>query len=143
MEPLDAIQLTISIVLAIVTVRQANVTHKLEQRLYRLNTNLDQSIQRLHRAREAVIQEQKARVFLVTYVEAYKAEGKTETTEIYFKKRGELSAYWAELRGLAFAIQDDELLRYVNQSEDVDSPMLSEMAARAGGTSTHEDFTTT
>lgn len=130
MTPIEAIQLTISVVLAVVTIRQARVTHELERRLYKLNTNLDQSIQRLHRAREAVIEIHKAKVFLIEYVTAYKNESKTELTDTYFQKQAEASAYAAELRGLAFAIGDEQLLSIVNNFP-VDKVMPPEMQERA------------
>lgn len=124
------LQILITALLAVVTVRQAWVTSQLERRVHRLNASLDQSIQRLQRAREAVIQENKATVFLAEYVQALKSEGKSELTEAYFEKHAELSACKAELRGLAFAIGDKELLQIVNNFPR-DSVMPPEMEARA------------
>jgi hypothetical protein len=62
--------------------------------------------------REAVIQKHKAHVFLLNHVKFVK-----EPNETYATKQAELSAYQAELRGLAFAIGDQELLDLVNHSE--------------------------
>ncbi len=115
MTPFEGLQFAVTIFLAVVTARQAYVTHQLERRLYRLNTNLDQSIQRLHRAREAVIQEHKAEIFLRQYMNAQK-ERVAEKSDIYFEKHAELSAYSAELRGLALAIGDEKLLSIVDRS---------------------------
>lgn len=58
-----------------------------------------------------MIQIHEAHVFLLNYVQYMK-----EPDEIYATKHAELSAYNAELRGLAFAIGDKELLNLVNES---------------------------
>ena len=111
MDILDALlQLIAVTIVAIWGIYQIRVTKKLEQEVHRLNIGLDQSIQLLHRAREAVIQRHRAHVFLLEY----KASEK-EPTELYFTKLAELSVCNAELRGLAFAIGDKEFLRLVNE----------------------------
>ena len=107
---LGALQLIVTIVVTIWGIYQIRVTKKLEQEVHRLNTGLDQSILLLHRAREAVIQRHKAHIVLLEY----KASGK-EPTEFCFTTMAELSAHNAELRGLAFAIGDENLLGLVNE----------------------------
>lgn len=66
----------------------------------------------------------------------YGASGK-EATEVYFTTMAELSVHNAELRGLAFAIGDEELLRLVNegyeflsQPPDQRNIVLDEMTIR-------------
>jgi hypothetical protein len=129
-------QLVISVVLAVVTVRQARVTSDLEQRVHRLNTSLDQAIQRLHRAREAVIQQHKAHVFLVEYKRVLDQRG-IELTETYFDMFAEWSAYAAELRGLAFAIGDKELLEIVNKEDRDSEGVPPEIPVRARSQQLH------
>ena len=107
---LQALQLVVMIIVAIWGIYQMRVTKRLEQEVHRLNTGLDQSILLLHRAREAVIQRHKAHVFLLEY----KMSGE-KPTELCFKTMAELSVHNAELRGLAFAIGDEELLKLVNK----------------------------
>jgi hypothetical protein len=119
-------QIVITAVLGIVTILQIYVTYRLNIRVRLLDLQLDQSIQRLHRAREAVISRQKAYVYLLEYVKTGR-----EASEPYFERHADWSAYQAELRGLAFAIDDKELLDLVNNGErDSENPTISEINAR-------------
>jgi len=113
MDFLDVLQLVTMVVIAIWQIYSVRAIKKLEQEVHRLNIRLDQSMQRLHDAREAVIQRHKAHVFLLEYQASRK-----EATELYFTTMAELSARNAELRGLAFAIGDKELLTLVNEGYD-------------------------
>jgi hypothetical protein len=104
------LQLIIAVFVAVWSIYQAKFTKNIEQEVHRLNIGLDQSIQLLHRAREAVIQIHKAHVFLLEFNLM-----EQKPSEIYLTKHAELSAHKAELRGLAFAIGDKELLKLVNE----------------------------
>jgi hypothetical protein len=110
MSLLDALQLMVVTIVAIWGIYQTRVTNRLAQQVHRLNTGLEQSIQILHRAREAVIKIHAAYVFLLEYRSQI-----SEPTEIYITKFAEMSANQAELRGLAFAIGDKDLLALVNE----------------------------
>jgi len=115
MNPLDALQLVTVAIVAIWGIYQTRVTKRLEQQIHRLNTGLDQTIQLLHRAREAVIKIHSAHVFMLEYV-----DHQEKPNELYMTTFAERSAYEAELRGLAFAIGDEELLALVNKGYEFD-----------------------
>ena len=142
MSVFDLLQLIVISIVAIWGIYQTRVTKKLEGELHRLNTSLDQSIQILHRAREAVIQMHQAHVFLLNYVQHMNDENLPD--EVYATKYAELSAYKAELRGLAFAIGDQELLdlvnksyEFMNQSPEERFSMLPEMEIRGRSQKLH------
>lgn len=102
--------------------------NKLQKEIEQSNRIHDQKVQRLYRAREAVIAVHKAHVYLINYgqnkvaVWAEEQIGKRARPLVlddnYFIKSAELSAAQAELRGLAFAIGDKELLHQVNNPID-------------------------
>lgn len=93
------------------------VTKGLDSKLRYLSVELDQSIRRLDRARDAAIALHRAYIALLRYAEMAQAIGKPleQVSEIYVERAADYSAYWAELRGLAFAIGDEELLQIINQ----------------------------
>jgi hypothetical protein len=107
---LDILQLTVTAIVAAWGIYQTYVTKKLEQEVHYLNVGLDQHIQLLHRARDAIIGMNKTHVFMLNYRDSGK-----DMDERYIEKLAEHSAYWSGLRGLAFAINDKELLSLVNQ----------------------------
>jgi hypothetical protein len=107
----DGLLLIVSALVAVWGIYQTRVTKQLEQNIHHLNVALDQSIQLLHRAREAAIKIHSAYIFLLEI-----GYNNSENLETHATKYAELSAYNAELRGLAFAIKDDELLQTVDKS---------------------------
>jgi hypothetical protein len=107
---LDILQLTITAIVAAWGIYQTYVTKKLEQEIHYLNVGLDQDIQLLHRARDAVIGMNQTHVFMLNYRDL-----REDIDERYIEKMAEHSAYWSELRGLGFAINDKELLDLVNK----------------------------
>lgn len=119
---------------------QVRVIKKLEQEVHRLNTGLDQSIQLLHRAHEAIVKIHSAHAFLLEYI---RLRPKEEPTEIYFTKHAELSACHAELRGLVIAIGDKELLELERKTysprgkPEERSPLLDEMSIRGAAQRLH------
>ena len=110
MNQLDALLLIVTTIVAIWGIYQTYVTKRLEQQVYRLNIGLDQSLQTLHRAREAVIKIHSAYIFLLQY-----REFQEKPDEAYKKAFAEKSVYEAELKGMALAIGDKELLDLVNE----------------------------
>lgn len=110
-EFLNALQVIVLAIVAIWGVYQTKVTKSLEQQVHRLNVGLDQSIQLLYRAREAVINAHAADIFML----AYRENQPEKPNELYMTKSAEWSAYEAELSGLAVAIGDKELLDLVNK----------------------------
>src|SRR6266545_6162017 len=133
----DILQLAVTATVAIWGIYQAHRTRKLEQEVHYLNVGLDQSIQLLHRAREAVIGLHRTQVCLL----AYHYNGRP-VDERSIQSQAEHSAYWGELRGLGDAINDKELLDLINQgygvsgrAADQRSYMVDEMEVR--GTSQH------
>jgi hypothetical protein len=113
MTTIELLQLAATIVIAIWGIYQTRVTKKLEREIHYLSIGLDQSIQLLHRAREAVIGMHKTHVFMLHYKEL-----RNDIGDQYVEKLAEQSTYRAELRGLAFAINDQELLDLVNKGYD-------------------------
>ena len=109
---MDALSLIVAVVVAFWGIWQTFVTHKLQREIQILSLSLDQSVQRLYRARDAVIQAHKSQVFIIEYSNEI---GKDET---WYEKYAELSAYKAELRGIAFAIGDEELMRLAREVID-------------------------
>lgn len=118
MDLLGSSQLVVTVLVVIWGIYQTYVTKRLEHQVYRLSVGLDQSLQILHRAREAVIKTHSAYVLLLAY-----RERRNETDESYMKvwaeKYAEKSAYEAELKGIALAIGDKELLDLVNEGYTV------------------------
>jgi hypothetical protein len=98
---LDILQLGVTAIVAVWGIYNARVTRRLEQEVHYLNVGLDQSIQLLHRAREAVTGIHRARVAIMAY-----HYNKRESDDKYIQSQADESAYWAELRGLGFAIND-------------------------------------
>lgn len=115
MDILTLLQLGVTITVAIWGIRQTFTTNRLEKEIHFLSVNLDQSIQILHRAREAIIGMHKAHVFMLEHRQLNK-----EFDAAYIAQFSEFSAHWAELRGLAFAINDEELLDLVNKGFSFD-----------------------
>lgn len=115
MNPLDALQLVTVAIVAIWGIYQTRVTKRLEQQIHRLNIGLDQTIQLLHRAREAVIKIHSARVFMLEY-----AAHQEKPNELYMTTFADMSSYEAELAGLASAIGDEELIVLVNKPYEFD-----------------------
>jgi hypothetical protein len=109
----EILQLAVTIIIAIWGIYQTRVTKNLEREIHYLTVGLDQSIQLLHRAREAVIGMNKTHVYMLHYKELGQ-----DIDSNYVEKLAEHSAYGAELRGLAFAIKDQELLDLVNKGYD-------------------------
>ncbi|HQU37039.1 MAG TPA: hypothetical protein PLR65_10670, partial [Anaerolineales bacterium] len=110
MELLDTLLLIVTVIVAIWGIYQTYVTKRLEAQVHRLNAGLDQSLQTLHRAREAVIKIHSAYVFLLQYTELQE-----QPDEAFKKAFAEKSVYEAELKGMAVAIGDKELLDLVNE----------------------------
>jgi len=110
MDILTLLQLGVTITVAIWGIRQTFTTNRLAKEIHYLSVNLDQSIQILQRAREAIIGMHKAHVFMLEHRQLNK-----ELDDAYLARYAEFSAHWAELRGLAFAINDQELLDLVNK----------------------------
>lgn len=110
MDTVTLLQLGVTIIVAIWGIRQTYTTNRLEREVHLLNTKLDQDIQQLHHAREAAIGMHKAHVFMLQYYYQNKQADDAHITQF-----AESSAHWAELRGLAFAIKDEELLRLINE----------------------------
>ncbi len=110
----------ISLVIAVLAMAwgifQTFVSHRLNQELDRLTTQLDERVKRLHRARELVTQRQTAHLFLKFYNSA--VGEKDGDAEIRAAERGKYYAAWAELKGLARAISDEELLNLVKDDRD-------------------------
>src|SRR5262249_21402858 len=98
------------------TRKLAKITSDLNQEVHRLNTNLDQSIQRLYRARDLVIQIHEVEVYFL-----YENLRQAAHTEPMSLKSAEKSSHMAKLRGLAFAIEDKELLGIVNELRPLDA----------------------
>ena len=73
--------------------------------------HLDQSVQRLQHARELVNQAHEAELVMFHFNE----QGNQENWAI---KYVEWSTCFAELRGLAFAIDDDQLWKLINSDKD-------------------------
>lgn len=113
MNQLDILQLAITALVAIWGIYQTRVTKSLEQNIHLMNAGMNQTLQLLHRAREAVIKIHSTHVFLLELT-----KNNSNNLEIHAEKFGEMSAYQAELRGLAFAINDKDLLEIVNRSYD-------------------------
>jgi len=137
MNPLDSLQLITVAVVAIWGIYQTRVTHRLEQQIYRLNISLDQSIQLLYRAREAVIKIHSAYIFLLECRAQQDRTQESEPTETYLTRLAEMSTFQAELRGIAFAVGDKELLELVNKGYDFErmpiekrNPAMDEMEIR-------------
>ena len=107
---LDVLPLIVTVIVAIWGIWQTFVTKRLEQQVYRLNLGLDQSLQILHRAREAVIKIHGAYIFLLQYWELQE-----KPDETYRKVFAEKSVHEAEIKGIAFAIGDRELLNLINK----------------------------
>jgi hypothetical protein len=107
----DTLMVVVSVIAVIWAIYQIYSTHQLDVKLTFLTKQLDQSVQRLHRARDAAIRMHEANVFLIQYVST-----NPQITDVYCQKHAELSASRAELRGLAFAIDDKELLDIVNEN---------------------------
>ena len=103
MNLLDFLQLAMTILVVILGVR-------LEFQVRRLSVGIDQSLQILHRAREAVIKIHGAYIFLVGYVKCQE-----ENNELCMRMVAEKSAYEAELKGLAIAIGDKELIDLIDK----------------------------
>ena len=136
---LDVLQLTVTVIVAIWGIYQTYVTRKLEREIHYLNAGLDQYIQLLHRARDAVIGMNQTHVFMLNYREL-----REDIDDRYIEKIAEHSAYWSELRGLAFAINDKELLDLVNKGYDFKhlpseerNAMLDEMEIRGRSQKLH------
>ena len=111
---LDGIQIIATILLAAFGVRwsihQARIAKELERDLHLVKVSLDQSTQLLQRAREAALAMHKAYVFLL----ASDRRGR-EVDENYLLKHAEFRSAHIELRGLAFAIDDDELCKWSSE----------------------------
>lgn len=120
MELLEALGLVVTGILGVWAIYQTYITSRLNQQLHKFNLKTDQSIQQLYRAREATIERHKAAIYLSEFNRMRK-ELKDETpqfpNDVMFQKFAEFSAHWAELRGLAFAIGDSELLSAVNETK--------------------------
>jgi len=121
MDWLPVLSLIASVLVAIWGIYQTYVTKRLEQNIHRLRIGLDQTIQLLQRAREARIKIHQAHVYLLDYQTYFK-----DPNEILLEKQSEISAYQAELRGLAFAIGDKELLDLINSGYEFTGVPLSE-----------------
>jgi len=109
----------VTVALAIWAVYHTGLTHRLQTKLNRLVKQLDHSIERLHRAREAVIQYQKAYLFVLGYEKTGKERDKD-----YFERNAEIEVYQTELHGLARAIGDDELLRILTEPSASDAKFI-------------------
>lgn len=106
---LGALTLVITIVIAVLQFMQVNRTIKLEKEVNQLNLKTSQSLQILFRARDAAIEWQKNQVFLMEYLRRTENLPDQRDWSIYAGKHADFSASWAELRGLAFAIGDENL----------------------------------
>ena len=115
MDLLSVLQLGVTIIVAIWGIRQTFTTNRLEKEIHFLRVNLDQSMQLLQRARDAAIGMHKAHVFMLEHRQLNK-----KIDDVYISQFAEFSAFWAELRGLAFAINDQELLDLVNKGFSFD-----------------------
>lgn len=132
----------------IISSRQAKANTKqlnqIQKEVEQSNRLHDQSVQRLYRAREAVIAMHKATVYLIEYVQAGKDDG-TLRDDNYFTKRAELSAAQGELRGIAIAIGNQEFLNIINQRIHngwaESSPIYAEVEARGYAQELHTQIT--
>ncbi len=132
-----------SVVLALLQVsaarKQAKITSDLSAQVQRLSVGLDQSLQRLHRAHDLVNKIHMLEVFGL-YRNSQVLGGTATVTDLpeIATRIAKLSAYNAELRGVAFAIGDKALLDLVNNRpqnpnealSDAEKLRITEMMAR-------------
>lgn len=116
---ISGFSLAVVILLAFRYKTQAEISHRLEHQLKRLNTGLDQSLNILHQAREATIRKHQAEIYLLEWKGLKEQELSGTVLEVYLNKYAEYSAAWAELRGLTFAIGDKELINLVNNTPEI------------------------
>ncbi len=114
MNPLEIGSFIISGIVVFWGIYQTRVTARLEKEIHRLNVQLNQRLQLLHRAREAAIQHQKTDIFIAVYRSKEQSEG--FDINQYATKIAERSAAGAELRGLALLLEDKELLGMVSRA---------------------------
>ena len=89
-----------------------------------MDTYVNQPLVRLHRARELMVKVHETEVILFFY-NAFEGESSPES----IRKFAEFSAYMAELRGLAFVINDREFLEIVNRPYPLESEELQGLDA--------------
>ena len=123
MNVLDWLNLIVIVLLGIWSIYQTRLAKRLDEQIHRLSVELDQSIQLLYRAREDVIKIHSIHLYLLSYG----VSGK-DTDDVFNLKLSEMSAYDAELRGLAIAIDDKDLLALVNESYDFYNKPLKDRA---------------
>jgi hypothetical protein len=118
MDTLGGLGLIVTVIIGIWGVYQTFVTNRLNRELHRLTIEMDQSIQRLYRARDATIERHKAAIYLSEF-NRMRRELKDDAPQFppdqVFQRFADFSAHWAELRGLAAAIGDSKLLELVNE----------------------------
>lgn len=107
MDVLSVLSLVVSTIVAIWGIYQTRVTSQLQQEIHRLRVELDQSLLRLHRARELVSLIHQASFWMI-----FESQ-KREDSDVSSK----LTANLAELKALALVIGDEEFKRLVESFE--------------------------
>jgi hypothetical protein len=100
----------------IITRKQQSLVNDLNQRIRQLDTQINQPLQRLQRARELMLKVHETEVILFFY-NTFEGESSPES----IRRFAEFTAYMAELRGLAFVINDREFLEIVNRPYPLES----------------------
>ena len=107
----DWIQFGVTIGLAGWAVYSSFLAHRHAKELHRMRTRLDQSLGLLVRARDTAVAMQRAEAYILRC----RQMGQESPVHERMVASSEFSAAFAELRGLAFAIGDHELLMLVNK----------------------------
>ncbi len=118
---LSVLTLVITACLGIWAIYQVRFNHRLERELHRLNVELDQDIQRLYRARDAIIAWQKAGSKILAFNRQPNA---SFNVDLLVNALGDVMAGQSEIKGLAYAINDKKLIELaeklpVPSTEDV------------------------
>jgi len=125
---LSALNLVVTVALAVWAIYQTRLTQRLEGELQRLNMERDQNIQRLYRAGDVLTDFVKARACLLAYFDYhynhnFPLDPKEASTQYAYMK----SSY-AELNGLAASIRDNKLSVLVSELEEkIDLIVSSEL----------------
>jgi hypothetical protein len=118
---LDWLNLIVVVLLAIWSIYQTRLTKSLDAKIHRISVGLDQSLQLLHRIRDDVIEIHTIHVFLLTY-----NHFGLSADNLFREKYSQYSALMGEIRGIAIAIGDKELLNLVTQQYEFQDKSLVE-----------------
>jgi len=107
---IEWIQFGLTVGISAWAVIQIFVTQRFSKSFHVLQTQLDQSLGLLQRARDAAVGTHRTEAYMLEFWKRCS----DPPSHDYMMKSAEFSSSWAELRGLAFAIGDEKLLAAVN-----------------------------